>query len=151
MLQLKIPPPIYALTAALIMWLLSRYMPLWHWIDPPYHQVGWLLILLASFADVSSLWLFFRNHTTPNPMHPERASELVTSGAYRFTRNPMYLGLLLMLLGWAIVLRSVSPFFMLPVLVWVLTAMQIKPEEVMLEEKFSEQYRDYKKRVRRWL
>lgn len=70
---------------------------------------------------------------------------------YRLTRNPMYLGLLLVLVGWAIVLGSVSSFIVLPLFVVILTVQQIIPEEKVLEQKFGQQYRDYKQSVRRWL
>ncbi|MEE9302341.1 MAG: isoprenylcysteine carboxylmethyltransferase family protein, partial [Thiotrichaceae bacterium] len=79
------------------------------------------------------------------------ASHLVTSGMYRYTRNPMYVGLAILLTGWAIYLGSASPFLLIPLFVFVLTIQQIKPEEVILEEKFGQEYINYKNSVRRWL
>ncbi len=69
---------------------------------------------------------------------------------YRLTRNPMYLGLVLILTGWAILLSQLTPFFFLPLFVWLINSQQIQHEERVLEEKFGDVYRDYKERVRRW-
>lgn len=151
MLQTRIPPPIYALSAALLMWLLNTYIPLFHWVPAPWHRVGLLLIALAVLADLWSLWLFFRARTTPNPMKPQNSSQLVTAGLYRYTRNPMYVGMLVMLLGWAIYLGSISPLLVLPLFIWVINTQQILPEEALLTEKFGASYQAYLQSVPRWL
>ena len=151
MLKLKIPPPVYMLVFAFGMWLLDRTIPFTEWIIPPWNRVGFIIMGLAFFTDFSSLLQFFRYHTTPNPIHPERVTALVTDGAYRYSRNPMYLGLLILLCGWATYLGSVSPFLLLPLFIFVITNMQIRYEEKILEEKFHQAYRDYKHSVRRWI
>ena len=84
-------------------------------------------------------------------MHPDHTRDLVTEGLYRYTRNPMYVGLLVILTGFAILLGGVTPFLLLPLFYWLITSYQIKPEERVLEQKFGQQYLDYKKRVKRWL
>ncbi len=151
MLKLKIPPPAYMLLFAGLMWLLDRHLPLLEWIPAPWNKGGLGIIAAALLLDLSSLLLFFKRHTTPNPFTPEKASQLVTSGMYRYTRNPMYVGLLTVLTGWAIYLGSLSPFFLIPLFMGVLTHQQIIPEEKILEEKFGQAYLDYKQSVRRWL
>lgn len=151
MLQLKIPPPIYAISIALIMWLLSRYFPVVQLIFSPWNKLGIALMLLAGLLDLSSLYLFFKKRTTPNPMKPEFTTGLVTNGLYKISRNPMYLGLLTILIGFAIYLGNLTSFLVLPAFYFVITEMQIKPEERMLEKKFSEEYLAYKNKVRRWL
>ncbi len=151
MLQLKIPPPIYAISIALIMWLLSRYFPVTQLITSPWNNLGIALMVLAGLSDFSSLYLFFKKRTTPNPMKPEFTTGLVTNGLYKFSRNPMYLGLLIILFGFAAYLGNLTPFLVLPAFYIVITEMQIKPEERMLEAKFGEEYLDYKNKVRRWL
>jgi len=151
MLKLKIPPPIYALSIAFIMWLFSRYFPVATLINEPWNMVGIALVVIAALIDFTSLYLFFKKRTTPNPMKPEFTTGLVTKGMYRFSRNPMYLGLLIMLLGFAIYLGKLTPFLIIPVFYFVITEMQIKPEEDWLEQKFGEEYLDYKNKVRRWL
>lgn len=150
-LQLKIPPPIYALMIAISMWLLNQYWPLFQLIESPWNKIGIGIMVAAATLDVWSLVLFFRKHTTLNPMKPKNTSGIVTSGLYRISRNPMYLGLLIILAGFAIWLGSFSPFLALPVFYWLITHMQIKPEERILEAAFGQQYLDFKHRVRRWL
>ena len=151
MLKLKIPPPAYMLIFAACMWLLNRYFPMHDVIPTAWRKAGLVIIGSAFLLDLSSLFLFFRRKTTPNPFSPEKASQLVTSGMYRITRNPMYVGLAVLLTGWAIYLGGLSPFLLIPLFIAVLTYQQIIPEEKILQEKFGQAYLDYKKSVRRWL
>ena len=150
-LELKIPPPIYALSIAVLMWLLNKYIPIVHFIESPWNKLGLGLIVLAGVFDLWSLFLFLKKHTTFNPMKPEKTTGLVITGLYKISRNPMYVGMLIMLLGFAIWLGSVTPFLVLPLFYFVITAMQIKPEERFLLENFGEEYQTYKDSVRRWL
>ncbi|MGB0845412.1 MAG: methyltransferase family protein [Thiolinea sp.] len=151
MLKTTIPPPIYALSCAGIMWWLDRSMPVAEWLSTPYTRIGLFVIVCGLLIDIWSLGQFFRSKTTPNPLKPENANTLVMKGLYRFTRNPMYLGMLTWLAGWGIYLGSLSPLIMLPVFIWVLTVQQIIPEETVLAEKFGDDYLAYKQKVRRWL
>ena len=84
-------------------------------------------------------------------MKPESASSLVVSGIYRFTRNPMYLGMLLVLSGWAIFLSNALSFLFLPAYVVYMNRFQIGPEERALAAKFPQPFADYRSEVRRWL
>lgn len=151
MLKLKIPPPIYLLLIAGLMWLLDHFFPIINLLSGSWNKLGLLPIIFALTMDGMSLIQFFRKHTTINPIHPENTRVLVTTGTYRFTRNPMYMGLLFLLIGWAILLGSLSPVFMLPVFIWIITIEQIIPEEKILQQKFGEQYRVYKNSVNRWI
>ena len=151
MLQLKIPPPVYAISIGILMWMLNRYFPVFQFIDSPWNRLGIAIILIAGSFDLWSLLLFFKKHTTANPMKPQNTSGIVTSGLYKISRNPMYLGLLAILTGYAVWLGSLTPFLLLPVFYWIITEMQIKPEEKMLQEKFGSEYMNYKEKVRRWL
>jgi protein-S-isoprenylcysteine O-methyltransferase Ste14 len=150
-LQLKIPPPVYLLAFVGMMWAVNTGLPLFHLIPSPWNKLGLVLIVVAVVVDFWSLGLFFRAHTTFNPLHPERTQTLVTEGTYRYTRNPMYVGMLIILSGWGIWLGSFSPFLFLPLFMLVLTVQQIIPEEKILEQKFGGTYLDYKARVARWL
>lgn len=150
-MHLKIPPPIYALSIALIMWLSHLYIPVVNLINSPWNNIGIVVIVLAAILDFSSLYLFFKKRTTPNPMRPEFTTGLVVKGMYKISRNPMYLGMLMMLFGFAIFLGKLTPFLVLPAFYFLLTEMQIKPEEKILEDKFGDEYLDYKNKVRRWL
>lgn len=151
MLKTKIPPPLYMLIFATGMWLLDKYMPVSHWVPPSWQMLGWVIVALGVLIDFFSMGLFIRTGTSPNPFHPENASQLVSTGLYRFTRNPMYLGLLVLLTGWAIHLGSLTPLALLPVFVITLNIFQIKSEEQALEIIFDQKYIDYKKLVRRWI
>ena len=150
MLELKIPPPVYMLLIAGSMWFLDKTIPVSELISSPWNKLGYLPIILALFTDGTSLMQFFRSHTTANPIHPGKASKLVTTGVYRITRNPMYVGLLFLLIGWAVLLGSFSTFLLLPIFIFLITTQQIIPEERVLEEKFGQQYLDYKNTVNRW-
>jgi len=151
MFKLKIPPPVYGISIGVLMWLLNQYLPITHWISVPWNTIGLVIIAVAMSFDLWSLFLFFRSKTTPNPMKPENSKHIVTSGLYKISRNPMYVGLLFVLLGYAIWLGSITPFLLLPLFVLLITTQQIIPEEEMLEKKFGQEYLDYKMRVRRWL
>lgn len=150
-LELKIPPPVYALSIGLLMWLLNKYIPVTHFIESPWNKIGIAVIVVAGSFDLWSLFLFLKKRTTPNPMKPENTTGLVVNGLYKYSRNPMYVGLLIILTGYAIWLGSLTPFLVLPLFYWAITEMQIKPEERVLTDKFGEDYQTYKNSVRRWL
>lgn len=134
-----------------LMWLLDKYLPIVEFISTPWNNIGFLFVLSAFILDGLSVLQFFRVHTTINPLHPEKAEKLVITGSYCYSRNPMYMGLLFMLFGWGIVLGSVSPFVMPVLFIFIITKQQIIPEEKILEQKFGQQYSDYKNKVNRWL
>jgi protein-S-isoprenylcysteine O-methyltransferase Ste14 len=102
-------------------------------------------IALAGVAE------FRRSRTTVHPQHPEKASAVVTRGVYRWTRNPMYLGLLLALAGWSIFLANLAALAGLPLFVAYMNRFQIGPEERALSAKFGPAYASYLVSVRRWL
>lgn len=133
------------------MWLLHTTYPLFQWIDPPWNKLGFVVIAIGVSIDVWAAGLFFRAKTTLNPMKPDNSQQIVESGLYRYTRNPMYLGLLFSLTGVALWFGSVSALLALPLFVLLITTQQIIPEEQVLAKKFGQPYLDYKHRVRRWL
>lgn len=148
-LELKIPPllvvAICVLDMLIIRWLFPSLSFELDW--------RWSLLAFAGGCCFALLGIFeFRRHrTTVNPMVLEDASAIVSSGVYRLTRNPMYVGMLLWLLAFGLYLENWLSFVMLPVFVWYLTEFQIKPEERFLLAKFGDEYADYLQRVRRWL
>ncbi len=139
----RIPPPIVMVLAALLMWALDWWMPLAQWIRWPWNRLGWLAAAVGVAIAVAARMRFRRVGTTVNPLDPSRASHLVTDGVFRVSRNPMYLGLVLLLIGWAIWLGSASPWLVPPLFVIVLTVVQIIPEEQALGRRFGEQYLSY--------
>ena len=150
-LELRVPPPVVALLMAGLGWLASWATPTLGFVLP--HQS---LIALTSFvagACVSLLGVasFRRARTTVNPLKPEKASALVMSGIYRYTRNPMYLGLLLVLTGWAFFLANPLAFLFLPAFILYMNRFQIAPEERVLVSLFGQEFTAYRSEVRRWL
>ena len=149
-LESKVPPPAVMLAMALLMWLVSRAAPPFHF-DVPARNWLMIILVLAGFVTGMSGVLTFRHaKTTVNPLKPH-ASSLVTWGIYAISRNPMYLGGLIMLLGWAISLSNALAFLFLPVYVLYLNRFQIAPEERVLTSLFGETYVAYQARARRWL
>lgn len=150
-LHTKIPPPIYALLVAAGMYWVDRHFPLLEL----FRQRGWIPGLVLGIPglmlDLWALGRFFKARTTALPTHPHKSTHLVVSGPYRFTRNPMYLGLALQLAGWACWLGSLSPWLLLPVFVLLINEMQIKPEEHALSLIFGDDYQRYCDTVPRWL
>lgn len=150
-LELKIPPPVVALLLAGAMWLLSTAMPR---VDTPAAlRIGTALAIAAAGGafSLAGMLAFRRAKTTVNPLHPDKASALVTAGVYRFTRNPMYVGLLLVLLAWAVGLSSLEALAGPVAFVLYINRFQIGPEERVLRTKFGREFEAYKSSVRRWL
>lgn len=147
----RIPPVVVTLVVALLMGWISRWAPALALALPgtPVVMVGLIAagLLIATLGVVS----FRRAGTSLHPLRPGAASTLVTSGIYRWTRNPMYLGLLLCLSGWAVHLSNALPFLLLPVFVLYLNRFQILPEERALESLFGGEFTAYRSRVRRWI
>ncbi len=150
-LELKIPPPIVALLLGGIMWLLAALGPALPWPPDTRRWVALALALAGASFDLSGLVAFVRRHTTINPLAPRKTTALVTTGVYRITRNPMYLGLALFLTAWAVWLSATWPLLGSVVFVAYITRFQILPEERTLTALFGQPYRDYTRRVRRWL
>lgn len=94
---------------------------------------------------------FKKAQTTANPQALEQVSSLVTDGVYRYSRNPMYVGLVFVLLGWALYLSHYLAFVLLPIFILYMTRFQIQPEEQMMKQKFGKKYQVYISRVRRWI
>ena len=151
----KIPPPAIDVAAAGLMWWLARAVPAAQLWPPGAWPLGLGAALGIALAGgliaLAGVLEFHRAHTTVNPMAPQKASALVTSGVYRITRNPMYLGMLLVLAGWALWLGNAAAFVGLPLFVAVLNLLQIAPEERVLRERFGDAFTRYAARVRRWI
>ncbi len=150
-LELKIPPPAVALVTALLMWLVSRATPALGFVFPAYKVFAIGLAVLGVTTAITGVLTFRRARTTVNPLKPESASSLVSWGVYSVTRNPMYLGLLLVLTGWAILLSNLLGFLFLPAFVLYINRFQIAPEERALTALFGQDFAAYQSRVRRWL
>ena len=150
-LELKIPPPLVLLIVAIAMWFTATLTaPL----DVSFGmRLGFALALATIGEGISAAGMiqFRRAKTTINPMKAKNASSLVTGGVYRFTRNPMYLGMVLVLIGWAVFLASPITLIFVPLFVLYINRFQITPEERVLTSIFGDEYADYKNKVRRWV
>lgn len=150
-LENRVPPPLMALLCALAMWGLACITPRMDADIVLQGIAAGLIALVGLGICVAGVLAFRRADTTVNPLQPQTASTLVTDGVYRITRNPMYLGLALMLLGWAVWLAA--PLTLAGVVVFVLfiQRFQIIPEERAMARLFGEHFITYKSRVRRWI
>ncbi len=146
----KIPPPIILVLCGIAIWFLRGFSPL------PIGfglraLLGGLLIITGIVLDFSGLFEFQKHHTTINPIHPEKTSEIVQSGIYSKTRNPMYLGMVFLLMGFCIITKSSFGFLVIPIFIKYIETFQIRPEEEILSAKFGKEYDDYCQKVRRWV
>jgi protein-S-isoprenylcysteine O-methyltransferase Ste14 len=150
-LELKIPPPIVALLIAAAMWGIASVSPSLN-IPVFIREITTLfLVFLSGVLALPSFAALLRAKTTFNSIKPKATSSLVTDGIYRFTRNPMYLSVLLILIAWGIFLSSPLTLAGPVVFVLYINRFQITPEERALEKMFGTSYTEYKSRVRRWL
>ena len=150
-LELRVPPRLIALAVGLGMWAMSFLEPRFdspqshHWATALGGAVAGAAITFAGAATLRAA------RTTLLPMRPEKSTSLVTTGIFRWTRNPMYLGLLTALVGWAAFLSAAWPLLGPVVFVLYVDRFQIRPEERVLAELFAADYAKYTRRVRRWL
>lgn len=150
-LELKVPPPIVALLVAAAMWGISRMGASSEIPDVVRHAVAAAIALAGGGISLAGIVSFLRAKTTVNPTKPENTSSLVTAGIYRATRNPMYLGLLLVLVAWAAFLSSAWALLGPVAFVLFINRFQIAPEERVMAAMFGANYAEYAARVRRWL
>ena len=149
-LELKIPPLPLAVVFGALMWAIDR------WLLPHSDRSGVrtgisVVIFGIAVAILAAAIIGFRRaRTTVDPMHPEAASAIVTSGIYRFTRNPMYLAFLLALVAWAVFLGNVVAALLPLCFVLYMNRFQIAPEEQALRARFGAPYEAYLRTVRRW-
>ena len=150
-LDLKVPPAVVVVVMATLMWLASSALPVLGFVFPAQHLCAVILAVAGAVTITLGVASFKRARTTINPMKPGSSSSLVVSGLYALTRNPMYLGLLLVIAGWAAFLSNVLAFLFLPAFVFYMNRFQIEPEERALTARFGEEFVAYKSRARRWL
>lgn len=150
-LEHKIPPPLVALLCAVLAWVLARGTPALAFDWALRLPIAAVLVVVGLLLDLSALVLFLKARTTVNPLTPQRASAIVRTGAYRFTRNPMYLGMAAILLGWCVLQSNPLTLLAWAAFVVYITRFQIIPEERALLARFGEDYAGYVRAVRRWV
>jgi protein-S-isoprenylcysteine O-methyltransferase Ste14 len=150
-LELKVPPLLVALVVGVAMFGVSRAAP---WLSaalPGGVAVAAVLVALGGIVALAGVVAFRRERTTVNPMTPSDSTSIVSGGVYRYSRNPMYFGFLLVLAGWAVYLSNAAAAALLVAFVVYMNQYQIKPEERALLAKFGPAFVQYTSRVRRWV
>jgi protein-S-isoprenylcysteine O-methyltransferase Ste14 len=145
----KIRPDMYFLILLILSIVLHFIFPIEKIIFPPYTHLGFLFIVLGIILNIWADLLFKKNRTTVKPY--KNPTELITSGPFRISRHPMYLGMMLILLGIAIVSGTLIAFVFPVVFIILIELFFIPFEEKNLERIFGRKYLSYKKSVRRWL
>jgi protein-S-isoprenylcysteine O-methyltransferase Ste14 len=150
-LELRLPPVALVIILAGAMWLLVAVSPALAIALPAAVAVATVCALTGTAVALAGVYAFKKARTTVDPRSPDKAEALVIAGIYRLSRNPMYLGFLLILLGWACYLQHMLPFLLLPLFVLYINRFQIRPEERFMQQKFAADFSAYCAKVPRWL
>ena len=145
----RIPPPLIAMLCVLIIFLSKSIFP--SFVFSYKLQLGIFVSTIGFLLLIVSIKSFIDSKTTINPLNLKKSTYLVTSGVFRFSRNPMYLGMLLFLLGTAIILNIIGGLIISILFIFYMNFFQIILEEKALENLFGKNYRNYRKTVRRWI
>ncbi len=145
----KILPPVYLLLTVVAMTGFHYFLPLGRFIVEPYSYFGFVLIVVGLSTTIPAAVSFKKVGTPVVPF--EVSTKLVTTGLYRFTRNPMYLGMVVFLIGIGLLFGSLGSLIPVPLFVWIIRTNFIRGEENFLAEIFGNEYLEYKRRARRWL
>lgn len=148
-LDVKIQPPVLTLIHVAVAFLLTWLIPLPLMVPPILRTAGFLLALIGFLLGVGALMAFRSTRTAPDS--PRQVSRLITSGVYRFTRNPVNLGFVLILVGILLNAGSYWGILLAPVLVILFNRLVVEREEEYLAQKFGDEYSCYKSKVRRWI
>ncbi|MET2984112.1 methyltransferase family protein [Aureibaculum conchae] len=149
-MNLKIPPAFQFLICILIMYGITKVNGT-HFVFEFQNYFVWILFLIGIIIGLIAVFSFYKAKTSVDPLHPTKASKLISGGIYKYTRNPMYLGMLLVLVAAFVKFGNYINITVLVAYVWYITNFQIKPEEKTLTEIFGKDFTDYCKKVRRWI
>ncbi len=149
-LELKVPPVALVVAFAAAMWGVSVALPQFAFPLPGATAIAAALVVAGGALAIAGVVAFKRQRTTVNPLRPNTSASLVSTGVYRMSRNPMYLGFLLSLAGLAAYLSNAGSGALLPAFVAYMNTFQIKPEERALLLKFGPEFAQYAANVRRW-
>ena len=149
-MKLKVPPVFIFLLFALLMYLLAKWLPVGYFDFFGRVYVMMALLVVAAIVGVIALIQFFRAKTSVDPANPSKVSSLVTDGLYKYSRNPMYLALLLLLVAWGLWLGNAFNTLLAALFVGYMNRFQVLPEEEALLKAFGKEYQQYLTNVRRW-
>lgn len=150
-LELRIPPLALMGLFALLMWGAAMLTPLLHVSMAGASVLGSVIAAIGGLLAALGVFEFRKVRTTVDPRMPHKSETLVVSGVYRISRNPMYVGFLVALAGWALYLSSLTAWVFLPLFVVYMNRYQIKPEERYMRERFGKDFDRYVGQVRRWI
>ena len=145
----KVLPPTYLLVAIILVLLLHFTFPVATFVQDPLNLIGLFPLLIGVALNIIADRDFKRYQTTVKPY--EESATLLTEGVYRYSRHPMYLGFVLILLGISLLLGSISPYVVVLMFAILMEIVFIRVEEEMLYETFQEEWRQYKSKVRKWI
>ncbi|UPR50991.1 isoprenylcysteine carboxylmethyltransferase family protein [Vibrio cyclitrophicus] len=151
LLELKVPPVALFIIVFIVSYLCAQELSLGTLALPYGIVVLAVGIVLSGIIGILGIWEFRKQKTTVNPIKVETASSVVDSGIFGYTRNPMYLGLFILLFCFGYFFQNLLSVLLSFVFVVYMTQFQIKPEERALEQLFGAEYVDYKQKVRRWI
>ena len=147
-LNTKIPPPIVTLLCIGIIYLFESQI---EYSEPDLKVVGIIFLILGLIIIFSAVLKFIKTKTTVDPTRPHKTSNLVINGIYKITRNPMYLGMLFLIMAYAIYNNNIIGCIIIPIFIFYINKFQIEPEEIEMRKKFGESFENYCKKVNRWL
>lgn len=150
-LELKVPPVLLIVLLGVTMSGAEQLFPEFQIMVPGAYFLALGFALGGASVALMGVVEFRKAQTTVDPRNPQKSANLVVAGIYRRSRNPMYLGFLLLLSAWAVYLANPLGFFALPFYVAYMNRFQIRPEERFMLQKFGEQYQAYMAQVRRWI
>jgi protein-S-isoprenylcysteine O-methyltransferase Ste14 len=150
-LELRIPPLALAAVFAVAIPAAAVYVPLLRMSLPGHEYVAAVLVFAGVLVATAGVLQFRRARTTVNPLSPHKTSTVISSGLYRWSRNPMYLGMALALLGLAAWASALAGYLLVLAFCWYLTRFQIIPEEKALLAAFGPEFAQYLAKVRRWI
>ena len=145
----KVLPPTYLLVAIVLVLVLHLLLPVYKFVPVPWNILGIVPLACGIALNLVADRAFHQAQTTVKPF--EESAALITSGVFRITRNPMYLGYVLILVGVALIVRSLTPYAVIPVFAILMDTVFIRVEEQMLEKGFGQAWLEYANRVRRWV
>ena len=149
-LETRIPPPVVMVLLGAGAYGVARLLPAFSFALPLRTVIAIVVAIAGVALNLVPKLAFDRAGTTVNPLRPDATTQLVTSGIYRYTRNPMYLGQAVVLLGWTLYLQNALALLAVPVFMLYITRFQIQPEERFLSERFPDEYAAFRSRTSRW-
>jgi len=150
-LELKLPPVLVGAVVFALQWMMAEMVPAWNLSIPMGRFFAIFFVALGLCVALYGVISFRLASTTVNPHTPHKTSALVCSGLYSRTRNPMYLGMALVLSGWAVYLANPLSLGGIPLFIAYMNAFQIEPEERHLMERFPDEFDSYRAKTRRWI